>query len=163
MNGYLSAMRRYFEFSGRSSRSEFWFFILFLFILSIVASVLDAMLFGDAGVGGVALLSSIVSIVHFIPSLSVSVRRLHDIDRSGWWILLGLVPLLIGAVLFGGSLFMMAGATDPTLGTMGGIAGMGLSVFVVIILEIVALIILIVFYCTRGTPGPNRFGPPQVA
>jgi uncharacterized membrane protein YhaH (DUF805 family) len=152
MNGYLNAMRRYFEFAGRSSRYEFWFFILFMIIISIVASLIDALLFGGAD-GGVGLLSPLVSLVHFIPGLSVSVRRLHDIDRTGWWVLLAFVPLVVMMVLFAGSMAMMVG--DPT----AGMAGMGMSMVLVGVVYLAVLIVLIVFYCTRGTPGPNRFGP----
>jgi uncharacterized membrane protein YhaH (DUF805 family) len=65
MRHYLNAMRRYFDFSGRSSRAEFWFFVLFVFILSIVANVLDAVLFGSYAYGA-AVLSALVSLIVLI-------------------------------------------------------------------------------------------------
>ena len=151
MNGYLNAMRRYFEFGGRSSRYEFWFFVLFVTIFSIVASFIDGLLFG-ADQESVGIISPIVSLVHLIPGIAVSVRRLHDIDRTGWWILLPFVALVVMAVLLG---VVMLTAEDPA----AGVAGLGMSMFIVGLVYLVVLIVLIVFYCTRGTSGPNRFGP----
>lgn len=94
MNGYTTAMRRYAEFSGRSSRAEFWQFVLVIVAVSIVANLLDVLVFGMPGGESVGLLGGIVSLVHIVPGLAVSVRRLHDIDRTGWWVLLGLVPIV---------------------------------------------------------------------
>lgn len=94
MNGYTTAMQRYFEFSGRSSRSEFWFYVLIYVIIYIVASLIDAFVFGTFEGGGIPILTLIVGLVHIIPSLAVTVRRLHDTDRSGWWIFIALVPLI---------------------------------------------------------------------
>ena len=94
MNSYMNAMRRYVDFSGRSSRSEFWFFVLFYFIIAIIATVIDAVVLGSQMAQGVGILSGIVMLVHLIPSIAVSVRRLHDTDCSGWWILIGFIPLI---------------------------------------------------------------------
>jgi uncharacterized membrane protein YhaH (DUF805 family) len=154
MNGYLNAMRRYFEFGGRSSRYEFWFFVLFMIIASIVASFIDGLMFG-AGAESFGILSPIVSLVHFIPSIAVSVRRLHDIDRTGWWILLAFAPLVVIAVLLG---LLMLSTED----LMTSRAGLGTSMVIGGLAYLAAAILLIVFYCTRGTPGPNRFGPEPV-
>jgi uncharacterized membrane protein YhaH (DUF805 family) len=154
MNGYLNAMRRYFEFGGRSSRYEFWFFVLFVTIASIVASFIDGLIFG-ADEESIGILSPIVSLVHLIPGIAVSVRRLHDIDRTGWWILLPFVALVVMAVLFG---LVMATADDST----SALSGLGTSMVIVGVVYLAVLIVLIVFYCTRGTPGPNRFGPEPV-
>jgi uncharacterized membrane protein YhaH (DUF805 family) len=154
MNGYLNAMRRYFEFGGRSSRYEFWFFVLFVTIASIVASFIDGLLFG-ADQESIGILSPIVSIVHLIPGIAVSVRRLHDIDRTGWWILLPLVSVVVMIVLLG---VVALTAEDP----IAGLTGLGMSMIIVGLVYLAVLIVLIVFYCTRGTPGPNRFGPEPV-
>jgi uncharacterized membrane protein YhaH (DUF805 family) len=88
-----SGFKNYVTFAGRASRSEFWFWTLFVVILSLIAGVLDAVL----GLGFIGLL---VSLALFLPGLAVSVRRLHDLDRTGWWLLLGftgvgLIVLLI--------------------------------------------------------------------
>ena len=96
MNWFLKALKNYAGFSGRSQRSEYWYFVLFYMLIYIVLAVIDAMVFGAGSMG---ILSSIYSLALFIPSLAVSVRRLHDTDRSGWWILIGLVPLIGWIVL----------------------------------------------------------------
>ncbi len=85
----------YVRFTGRSSRSEYWFWVLFVLIVSAITGVLDAFLFpgGNFGVFG-----PIWSLAILLPSIAVSVRRLHDIDKSGWWYLLWLV-LIIGWIL----------------------------------------------------------------
>jgi uncharacterized membrane protein YhaH (DUF805 family) len=157
-------MRRYVDFSGRSSRSEFWLYVLFYIIIYIIAAILDALLIGR-GAGNVGILTSIVALAHIIPSIAVSVRRLHDIDRTGWWLLVFyLAPLaimIVGALIAGGSvLAMMAGGGDTTA-TAGGLAGLGAAFLIVVLLSLVIWIVALVFYCTAGTPGPNRFGPPQ--
>ena len=81
---------KYTNFSDRASRSEFWFFILFFNILGIVVGFID----GAMGAMGVSVLvpfswgAIIVAIVTFVPALSVTARRLHDVNRSGWWMLI---------------------------------------------------------------------------
>lgn len=91
-----TCFRKYFDFSGRARGSEYWYFILFSFILYVVATVLDINLFGntweDSGP-----LYMITSVVLFIPSISSAARRLHDSGKSGWWQLLYFT--VIGAVL----------------------------------------------------------------
>ena len=85
----------YANFNGRARRSEFWWFVLFNFILSLVASIIDRLLISIMGFGFVGI---IVTLGLLVPGIAVSVRRLHDIDRSGWWLLLVFVPI-IGALL----------------------------------------------------------------
>jgi len=82
---------KYATFSGRSSRSAYWYWILFYVLVAIGASILDAI----AGTGVIIIL---VWLGFFLPNLAVLVRRLHDTDRSGWWVLIGLIPL-IGAIV----------------------------------------------------------------
>jgi len=94
MSGYTTAMRRYFEVSGRSNRYEFWMFVLIYFIISMVATGIDVGILGHSFATGVGILSSLVTLVHFVPSITVGIRRLHDTDRSGWWILIAFVPLI---------------------------------------------------------------------
>jgi uncharacterized membrane protein YhaH (DUF805 family) len=85
-------LKNYVGFQGRARRKEYWMFVLFSAIISIVLSIIDAI----ANLSSV--LSGIYSLAVFLPSLAVSVRRLHDTGRSGWWILIGLIPL-IGAII----------------------------------------------------------------
>ena len=84
---------KYAVFSGRARRSEFWWFILFNVIATAILGIIGRAVIGND------ILADIYSLAVLIPTLSVSVRRLHDIDRSGWWLFLGLVPLVGGLVL----------------------------------------------------------------
>lgn len=94
MSWYLQALKKYAVFSGRSRRMEYWYFVLFNIIVSIVLGVIDGLLGTSGSYAGAGLLSGIYGLAVLIPSLAVTVRRLHDIDRSGWWILIALVPLI---------------------------------------------------------------------
>ncbi|MBW9090039.1 DUF805 domain-containing protein [Rhizobium wenxiniae] len=100
MNAYFDGMRRYFSFSGRSTRSQYWLFSLTVVVLGIIAVVLDAAVLGSPKP---AAFTALVYVAHLIPSLAVTVRRLHDADKSGWLVLLLLVPLvnLVCYVVFG--------------------------------------------------------------
>ena len=77
-------LRRYFDFSGRSTRSEFWWFGLFIALVGIGAMIVD----GIVGATGSITVSGLVGLALIIPNVAISVRRLHDINRSGWWLLL---------------------------------------------------------------------------
>jgi uncharacterized membrane protein YhaH (DUF805 family) len=94
MDGYLTAMRRYIEFGGRSGRYEFWMFMLFYLILGAIAAALDVRLLHHPVSEGTGTIGAVITLIHFIPSLAVGVRRLHDTERSGWWMLLILLPLI---------------------------------------------------------------------
>lgn len=94
MNWYLSVLRKYFVFQGRARRKEYWFFWLFNTIFLAILSVLDNSTGTFNPDSGYGLLSGIYSLVVFIPSLAVSVRRLHDTSRSGWWLLISFIPLI---------------------------------------------------------------------
>lgn len=94
---YVAAMRRYVDFTGRASRSAFWWFHLALIVLTVAAMAVDAMLASDPEGAG-SPLATLVLVVHVLPALAVGVRRLHDAGRSGWWWLVGLVPL-VGPIL----------------------------------------------------------------
>ena len=99
MSWYLEALKKYAVFSGRSRRMEYWYFVLFNLVVYIVFSLIDALLGTFNIVQGVGLLSGIYSLAVLIPTLAVMVRRLHDIDRTGWWILINLIPLVGTIVL----------------------------------------------------------------
>jgi uncharacterized membrane protein YhaH (DUF805 family) len=87
---------RYVTFSGRAPRSEYWWFVLFCILGSIAAAIVDAIIFGFARGpnGGFDPVGTIFSLATFLPSLSVGVRRLHDLGRSGWWWWLWLIPVI---------------------------------------------------------------------
>ena len=92
------AFRRFADFSGRSNRGEFWWFYLASLLISFVLGILDMALFGEVG-EQYGVLGNIWGLVAFIPSISLGARRLHDIDRTGWWQLLMLIPLVGWIVL----------------------------------------------------------------
>ena len=126
--------KKYCSFKGRASRSEFWWFCLFTFILNIIVALLGSLL---------PALGSIVSAVQalwlLLPTVSVSTRRLHDRNLSGWWQVLPLaavLPAIAGAVLGADALLVLAGSA-------AALASLG----------------LLVVYVLKGTTGPNRFGP----
>lgn len=98
MNWYLEVLKKYAEFSGRARRKEYWFFVLFSSVIGIGLVVIDFLagtIISDSGVG---VMSGIYYLAVLIPGLAVSVRRLHDTDRSGWMMLIGLIPC-VGLVL----------------------------------------------------------------
>jgi uncharacterized membrane protein YhaH (DUF805 family) len=98
MNWYLDAWKNYFTFTGRSRRKAYWMFVLFNIIAAVLAGVLDSLL-GFAGENGYGPISGLYSLAVFIPGLALAIRRLHDTGRTGWWMLLGLIPLLGWIVL----------------------------------------------------------------
>jgi len=95
MNWYLHVLRNYAQFNGRSRRSEYWYFLLFNLLVAVLLGFADGVLRKIVGFG---MLGMLYSLVVLVPGIAVSIRRLHDTDRSGWWLLLALVPL-VGLVL----------------------------------------------------------------
>ena len=162
MEWMILPFKRYFDFKGRSRRKEFWMYTLFVILVSIVLTILDGVLgLGGSATGDTELtdtsmaaagamsggwLTTIFSLATLIPSIAVSVRRLHDLDRTGWWILLPVAPYLLGIVM------LIGGAAG---GGGGAMAGTGLVFFGV---ALITAILLLVWYCMPGTTGPNRFG-----
>lgn len=154
MEWMLMPLRRYAEFSGRSRRMEYWMWAVFQFLISIVFQILIFAVGGGAmmatggdptaalAAGGAIMvifgLAILISLAFIIPSIAVSVRRLHDTNRSGWWLL---------APLGGYVLAFLGGSMES-----GAIAMIGMLV------AIGFAITLIVFYFLDGTPGPNRYG-----
>lgn len=104
-----TAFSKYATFTGRAGRPEFWWFFLFNLIVTMVVSALDRLIFGHE------LLIFIAALVVVLPYMAVSVRRLHDTGRSGWWLLLGLVPL-VGTIVL---LYWYASAGTPATNEYG--------------------------------------------
>lgn len=94
MSWFITALKKYAVFSGRSRRSEYWYFALFYSIIYIALALIDS-----ASAHPPGLLVHILALALFIPFLAVSVRRLHDTDRSGWWVLIGLIPFGVIALI----------------------------------------------------------------
>lgn len=107
---YPTVLRRYAVFDGRASRPEFWWFQLANAIVVVLLYIILA------AVGASRAIADLYQLAVLLPSIGVQIRRLHDTDRSGWWILFGLIP-------------------------------------------IIGWIVMIIWLASRGTPGPNRYGP----
>lgn len=95
MRWFMVVLRKYAVFSGRARRAEYWYFLLFYILISIGVTILDLSL----GVSWMGLPSMIFALAMAVPSLAVSVRRLHDTDRSGWWALIAFIPVIGPIVL----------------------------------------------------------------
>jgi uncharacterized membrane protein YhaH (DUF805 family) len=101
---------KYFTPSGRARRSEYWFFSLFFFIASVVAGLIDGAL--GFGIGaGQGVIWAITCLVFLIPGIMVAIRRLHDLDRTGWWLLIAFVPVVGSIVLL--VFYVMSGTEGP--------------------------------------------------
>jgi uncharacterized membrane protein YhaH (DUF805 family) len=107
-----AGFKNYVNFNGRALRSEYWFWFLFVVLAQVVLAIVDSVM-------GLNVLTIVFGLAALLPGIAVSIRRLHDIDKSGWFLLLSLIP-------------------------------------------IVGAIIVLVWMCQAGTPGPNRFGPARV-
>ncbi|MCJ8213644.1 DUF805 domain-containing protein [Aeromonas veronii] len=94
MNWYISVLKQYAVFSGRARRTEYWMFVLCNVIVMLLLGMVDKLIGGDN-----ELISFIYSLAVLLPSLAVAARRLHDTDRSAWWLLLGLIPIIGTLVL----------------------------------------------------------------
>ncbi len=151
----ITPLKRYAEFSGRSSRAELWWFMLFSLVSGAEPS---AGMLGAFGVAGILIV--LLWLALLVPTIAVQARRLHDTNRSGWW--LGAFYILYAiyiALLFGslGSAMgaAMEGATEPAPASGAMFAGVGLLAIALF----VYMIVLLVFYVLPGTPGPNNYGP----
>lgn len=88
MNWYLDVLKnKYAQFDGRARREEFWMFVLINFLISLAVGVVASTI-------GLKFLSYVYSLALFVPSIALAARRLHDINRSGWWQLLGIIPII---------------------------------------------------------------------
>ena len=99
MDWYLMALRRYSDFKGRSQRKEYWMFTLFNFLAMVLLGAVCALL-GGGGEGGLGdVLQGLYGLGVLVPGIAVTVRRLHDIGKSGWWGLVALIPLIGSLIL----------------------------------------------------------------
>lgn len=96
MKWFLKCLKQYADFNGRARRKEYWYYMLFYSLFIIATSIIDTIIFGT-DMEGYGPLTIILSLGLFIPSIAVSVRRLHDIGKSGWMLLIILIPI-VGAI-----------------------------------------------------------------
>jgi|ABSQ01.1.fsa_nt_gi uncharacterized membrane protein YhaH (DUF805 family) len=99
MNWFLIVLKKYADFSGRAQRAEYWYFVLFYVLIIIALSIIDSVAGLYDETLGLGVSGGLFALATLIPTLAVTVRRLHDTSRSGWWILLNLVPLIGGIVV----------------------------------------------------------------
>ena len=130
-----TCFQKYAVFNGRAKRSEYWYFFLFGFLSTVCLSILDMALFprNENGV-----LSLIITLITFIPLISAACRRLHDINRSGWW------QLLPYGIIFTGLILSLISETLLVVG---------------IVVGVIAAIILVFWLASPGENSKNRFGP----
>jgi len=108
MNWYLEVLNKYAVFAGRARRKEYWFFVLFNILINVALLAADWVTGTFNPETGVGILSGVYGLAILIPSLAVTIRRLHDTGRSGWWCLVSLIPILGGLVL----LYFMVSDSD---------------------------------------------------
>ncbi len=119
MNLMFQPLRKYADFQGRARRSEFWLFWLFTFVVGFVLQMIGGMMGGAADPSNpAAMYSSPAGIVLLlfwlavlIPSIAVAIRRLHDTNRSGWWLLIALIPIIGALVLL--VFYVLPGTAGP--------------------------------------------------
>lgn len=144
-----SGFRNYFRFSGRAQRAEYWWFYLFCVLCQAILTVFDVSIFGvDVLDDDFSPLADIFALVTVIPVLALGWRRMHDINRSGWWSLLPLAPMLWAVIA---AIVMFT--SDSELTAVGvGVVAIG------VIATFAAIIYVIVLLATDSDVGPNRYG-----
>src|SRR5580693_3743286 len=95
-----SGFRNYLNFSGRAIRSEYWYWTLFTTLVSLVFGVIDEVLNPGDKMGVFSIVTMLMELAVFLPGLAVSIRRLHDIDRTGWWLLLAFTVIGIFVLIY---------------------------------------------------------------
>ena len=139
-------LQKYADFNGRAPRAEYWWYTLAIIVVAIVISIIESILGLGQTVGTYGLLSLLFMVALIVPGLAVTVRRLHDTNRSGWWVLVAVIPYAILGFMAGGA---------AASGDMTGLATAGLFGIV----ALVGAIVLLVFMVLPGNKGDNRFGP----
>lgn len=139
----VQPFNRYAQFSGRAPRAEYWWFYLATLIINRVLSFVDKKTSGEEG-----LLSGIFWLIILVPWLAVTIRRLHDTNRSGWWLVTPVVPF--AAFL---AVMIQTGIAGVDVETHYPVAFYGS-----LILLVLAAIVLFVFMVLPGNSGPNRYG-----
>ena len=177
---------RYADFNGRSRRSEYWLWALFLFLVNSALSILQFSFFGSniaamqgashsnaamAATMGTGMIVGLIRLVVvfglLLPTIAVAVRRMHDINRTGWWIILPntvfVVSLIVVISLTGADFIKQASHANAASGDPSAVVGFLFSMmraFLWVLLPtLAAKVLTFVFRVTEGTRGPNRYGP----
>ncbi len=142
----------YANFRDRATRAEYWWWALFATVVLLIGAGLDYLVFRDWETGPFYLVLSLAS---FLPSLSVTVRRLHDTNRTGWWIMLP-----FGAMI----LFFIGFIAALTLNPLNPFGGVGLALIAIPLALVLAVsILLLIWMILPGDAGNNRYGPNRYA
>ena len=157
--GFIEAVKtvlgKYATFSGRARRAEFWWFFLFVVIAEMITALIDSLLWTpviDPTTNVMTQpqwITGLFSLLVLLPTLAVAARRLHDINRSGWWQFLGYAAALAAVAL---------------MALIAASAGWAVTPAIVwpMALPFIAWVVLLVWYCKRGDVGANRFGPDPI-
>jgi uncharacterized membrane protein YhaH (DUF805 family) len=146
MNWYIKALQNYGNFNGRASRQEYWTFAIISFCISLILGLLG--LFNN--IVGSMFLSQIYNLLVLIPSLSIITRRLHDIDKSGWWAIYLTIPAIISMVLI-----ILISVSGDIYNTTAIVIPVSILLGLVFYGSIIWLLILL---CKKGTIGENKYG-----
>lgn len=163
MKWYLLVMKNYTKFTGRARRKEFWRFVLVNLIIQLVIQQIDKLLGLDYGSvnsksnGGI--LSSIYSLVVFIPTLAVTVRRFHDIGKSGWVYFRFLLVVFIATILLITHMVVLLVVDALDMYSLASTPSFLLSIGIYLLVVIPLAIWMIVLLCRDSQPGSNKFGP----
>jgi uncharacterized membrane protein YhaH (DUF805 family) len=150
MNWYVKVLKNYADFGGRATRAEYWYFTLFNFLALCVLTFIDSMIGSFNADMGIGLLGGVYYPAVFTPTLAVSVRRLHDTDRSGWWQLIVLIPIIGPLVLL---IFMVQDSQpvdnqygpNPKPGNEGGSNVAVIAVAIIVFIIVTGILAAIAF------------------
>jgi uncharacterized membrane protein YhaH (DUF805 family) len=141
MEWAILPLKRYAEFTGRSRRKEYWMFALLTLCAAVVLYFLDDLLGLPRTMGVYGPLFLLFEAAVLVPSIAVGIRRLHDTDRSGWWLLIFYGPVIVSMLL------PLAGVTNLR------------AALAVMAISLIGLLVLFILFVLDGTRGPNRYGP----
>ena len=147
----LSPLKKYATFSGRAPRAEYWWFYLLVIVAYLIAMVVDSLI-GIGMFGPYGLVTCVVILALLIPSLAAGVRRLHDSNRTGWWMAGPVIPYAIGIAMMGPA--MLDPAAVRTGGSMASLGG----AMIFLLIGFIMAIVIFVFLVLPGTVGPNNYG-----
>jgi len=164
-----TCLSKYVTFSGRAARSEYWWFVLFFVVVSVVLGMIDRAIFGVDPVTNETnkLLGGLFGLAMFLPILAAGWRRMHDAGKPGWYLLLPMLVsfatfafLMMGVVAFSG--LENAGVNSDAL--RGPAAVLGLTGMVAVGVVQTVLAVLLIWWLTRPSdPSSNEYGPPPVS
>ena len=142
-------IQKFADFNGRAPRAEYWWYVLAILVCTIVVSIVESILGLNQMVFGVyGPITLLLALATLVPSIAVTIRRLHDTGRSGWWILIAVIPYLILAYL------TVQATMAAAAGDMSSVAMLGM----VTLVALAGGIALLVFMILPGNKGDNRYG-----